>query len=126
MNHVHDAKKSVLSFVARVFDELGSNLKAAQPGSLGVGLSFDPNIVVGYVPLHEVVRRGLYDCCDGRTHVEVLHQDVETGLIHLEIYDEEDPSKRFDFISTGMFLRLFKPKPVIEYVMGKAPHQSPG
>lgn len=118
MNSIDDASTSIQSFVEKTMSELQEALRQTQPGNTTIGLSFDPAMVLHYVPSLLIVRPGLYDSCDGKIHVEVLSQDSKTGLVHLEIYDEEDPFKRFDFISTGMFVRLFQPKAAIDYVTG--------
>ncbi len=118
MDHIENALTSLQEFVNKTMDDLRVSLKQQQPGNSTIGLSFEPDMVLNYVPSVEIIKPGLYDSSDGKVHVEVLRQDPETGLVHLEIYDEEDPYKRFDFASTGMFLRLFKPKSPLAYVTG--------
>lgn len=122
MNLVEEAMASIQVFVSKTLGELRDNLlKAGMPEEIGD--NFDIAMVPGYVPSTMIVRPGLYECCDGKTNVEVLKQDTKTGLIHLQVYDEEDPFKRFEFISTGMFVRLFRPRTPIAYVMGRPPSQ---
>jgi hypothetical protein len=115
-DQLNKAKEQFHSFVDKSFAELARQLQTTPGTTEG---DFKPSMVPNYVPSHVVVKRGTYDSRCGQLHVEVLMQDLETGLIHVEIYDEDDPFKRFDFISTGMFVRLFRPKSVIDYILGK-------
>lgn len=99
----------LVEFVDSALDEFARELeKEAQ--------KFKPSMVPNYVPAKEIVKQGLYESCCGQLHVEVLMQDPSNGLIHVEIYEEDDPYKRFDFISTGMFIRLFRPTSSVDYV----------
>lgn len=119
MTPLDNAKDQLVSFTNKLFEELRESLRQEQPGNSTIGISFEPDTVLNYVPSHEIVKTGIYVSNDETMHVEVLLQNPESGLIHLEVYDELDPSKRFDFTSTGMFLRLFKPTDPTAYVVGK-------
>lgn len=118
---IEETFDNIANFLDKAKAELRINLGQSQSGNSTIGLSFVPEMVLNYVPSTEVVKKGMYDSCCGRVHVEVLLQNPETGLIHLEVYDEPDPTKRFTFISTDMFVRLFKRSKLIEYVTGRPP-----
>ena len=116
---VDDAFDGIEAFIKKTREELKQ--RSTKGSNSALDLSFNPKMVPGYVASRAIVKKGMYDSCCGSVHVEVLHQDLQSGLVHVEIYDEPDPYKRFDFISTGMFLLLFKPKSVVAYVLGGHP-----
>lgn len=110
MDGLNDIKKRLLSFIENTFSEIGQRVDQEHN-------AFKPSMVPHYVPSHEIVKPGIYASKDECVHVEVLKQDRTTGLIHLLVYDEDDPYKKCDFISTGMFIRLFKTINPKDYVL---------
>jgi|SRR6185312_1386482 len=60
---------------------------------------------------NQKVRNGFYTSMDGSVQVNVLSQDLSTGLIVLEMTGDvsENTDERFQTMSPGVFFTLFKP-----------------
>lgn len=104
---IDDVFTDINAFIEKKKEELRNSLRQAQPGNSTIGISCDDQAVLDYVPTHGIVEMGTYISNDAKVYVEMLRQDPATGLIHLEVLNETEESKRFDYISTGMFERLF-------------------
>lgn len=58
-------------------------------------------------PTFELVLPGVYLANSNTLFVEVIQQDSVTGNIRMEVYGETELAKRFESISTSLFVKLF-------------------
>ena len=73
-----------------------------------VGVSFDDTIHLARLPQAPSVPLGNYIAKDSTLTVEVVSQEVCSGLVYLNRYDSEDPTKTSAVMSADLFEQLFE------------------
>lgn len=95
----------------RIFQEKwGEDLLAQlgiKPGS-GLSVSFDSSIQLQSMPQAEPLRLGIYVCnFYPDVQVEVVGQDVKTGVVILDTTEPTDTTRRIEVMSCRLFTWLF-------------------
>lgn len=99
-------REELTSFLLKWEKELRADLGLSRVPGGSVRLSFMPEMEINRVPDSRMVQQGIYEGPAGEK-VEVMGQDVASGLIALEITEPEHENERFQSISPALFKRLF-------------------
>jgi hypothetical protein len=80
-------------------------------GGTALSISFMPDLVLTKLPEVEAVPAGLYASQSAWMIVEVVGQDPETGMVTMEVPNEDTDDKRVESISAALFKQLFRQLP---------------
>lgn len=115
-----------LEEVHAYIDKWGEDLRKElnlPPQGATVGISFDPEIQLSRIPSHQSVAPGTYVSRDGGLQVEVVSQDELSGMVQVELFQMDDPSRRFDLMGANLFLMMFLPYAATDLNLGGNPHE---
>lgn len=106
---IDDAKKDVLDFVTKRFDELQKEASTTLEKPLSV--SFRPEMRLVTMPMEiPDVSVGFYQDHMETISVEVIHVNVSASLVQLEYHvsGQESVRKNFATMSSSLFALMFK------------------
>lgn len=108
-----NARMTVEEYVHKWGEDLRAELGLSFHVGGVIGISFDADLQLKYMPQVITVRNGLYTSYDGKIKVEVIDQEPLTGMVHMEMTTHDAPEGRLEVMSANLFIFFFVSNDVI-------------